>query len=111
VSNGEFVVNAGATAANRRLLEAINSGKLPAFATGGIVDAPSIPGTGFAQQAGAGQQVITIAPQVTVQATGGTPEHNADLAAQTAKAVEGAVRSTVAKELRTQMRPGGMFNR
>jgi hypothetical protein len=110
VSNGEFVVNARATAANRALLEAINTGKLPAFATGGIVGAPSIPGAGFAPQAGSGQQVITIAPQVTVQATGGTPEHNADLAAQTARAVEGVVRSIVAKELRTQLRPGGLLS-
>jgi tape measure domain-containing protein len=37
LSNGEFVVNAKATAANRPVLEAINAGKAPKFATGGIV--------------------------------------------------------------------------
>ena len=37
LSNGEFVVNAKATAANRPVLEAINAGKAPRFATGGIV--------------------------------------------------------------------------
>ena len=37
LSNGEYVVNAKATAANRPVLEAINAGKAPKFATGGIV--------------------------------------------------------------------------
>ncbi|MFC9514628.1 phage tail tape measure protein [Nocardiaceae bacterium NPDC056970] len=39
VSNGEFVVNARATAAFLPLLEALNSGRLPAFASGGLVEA------------------------------------------------------------------------
>ncbi|NKZ90517.1 hypothetical protein GS966_11295 [Rhodococcus hoagii] len=39
VSNGEFVVNARATAAFLPLLEALNSGRLPAFASGGLVGA------------------------------------------------------------------------
>lgn len=39
LSNGEFVVNAKATANNRAILEAINSGyKLPGFAKGGITN-------------------------------------------------------------------------
>jgi hypothetical protein len=37
VSNGEYVVNAAATAKNLPLLEAINKGGLPAFADGGFV--------------------------------------------------------------------------
>jgi hypothetical protein len=37
LSNGEFVVNAKATAQNRELLERINSGKVAKFAEGGIV--------------------------------------------------------------------------
>jgi hypothetical protein len=41
VSNGEFIVNAQATARNRRLLEAINAG-MPGFANGGIVGVPNI---------------------------------------------------------------------
>lgn len=35
VSNGEYVVNARATAQNRDLLEAINPGRLPAYARAG----------------------------------------------------------------------------
>lgn len=37
VSNGEYIINAKATKANLPLLEAINSGKLPKFAEGGLV--------------------------------------------------------------------------
>ena len=40
-SNGEFMINADATKKNRRLLEAINSGKMPAFADGGIIGVQS----------------------------------------------------------------------
>ena len=36
LSNGEYVINARATKQNRALLDAINSGKFPAFADGGI---------------------------------------------------------------------------
>lgn len=42
LSNGEFVVNAAATARHRSLLEAVNSNRLPKFATGGLVS-PSLP--------------------------------------------------------------------
>jgi hypothetical protein len=37
VSNGEYIVNAKSTKANLPLLEAINAGKLPKFADGGLV--------------------------------------------------------------------------
>lgn len=44
LSNGEYVVNAKATAQNRPLLDAINSGRLPKFAEGGYVGAaPRLP--------------------------------------------------------------------
>ena len=39
LSHGEFVVNAASTAANRGLLEQINSGVLPGFADGGVASA------------------------------------------------------------------------
>lgn len=41
LSNGEFVVNAAATAKNRNLLESINSGQIPRFNNGGIVSGRS----------------------------------------------------------------------
>lgn len=37
LSDGEFVINAGSTKKHRKLIEAINSGKLGAFADGGLV--------------------------------------------------------------------------
>ncbi|WP_085908277.1 tape measure protein [Kiloniella majae] len=45
VSNNEFIVNAAATSKNLPLLEAINSGSLPAFADGGFVggSVPRVP--------------------------------------------------------------------
>lgn len=107
VSTGEFVVNAASTAQFRPWLEAINAGKLPAFAEGGIV------GSGVAMPKGAsspgGSQVFTIAPAITVNANGGNPAQNADLAAQTAKAAEGAIRAIIVDEIMTQRRPGNML--
>lgn len=41
VSNGEFVINAKSTAQHLPLIEAINSGTLPAFRKGGMVEAQS----------------------------------------------------------------------
>lgn len=43
VSNGEFVVNAQATKENRKLLEAINLGKIPKFAEGGLIGTGASP--------------------------------------------------------------------
>jgi hypothetical protein len=37
VSTGEFVVNAQATSRHRGMLDAINSNRLPGFASGGVV--------------------------------------------------------------------------
>jgi tape measure domain-containing protein len=42
LSNGEYVINAAATRSNLPLLEAINSGKLPKFASGGLVSSPAM---------------------------------------------------------------------
>lgn len=66
LSDGEFVVNARATSRHRALLEAINAGSVPRFATGGPV--------GSAGNAGAaGLGGIVFAPQITVDAPGGDP--------------------------------------
>ena len=42
LSNGEFIVNAKATAKNVRLLTAINTGRLAKFADGGLVKPASL---------------------------------------------------------------------
>jgi hypothetical protein len=106
LSNGEFVINASATKRYRSLLEAINAGKVAKFANGGAVgrNAPrSAP--------------IQLAPSVTqnlavhVNGSAGTPDQNRDLADRIAKSIEPMARGMVGKEIRTQMRPGGLLSR
>jgi tape measure domain-containing protein len=108
VSNGEFVMNAGTTARYLPLLQALNSGQVPRFANGGLVGgAPSFPPLGAAVTGGRGD--VHISAPVTVNASGGTPEQNADLAKRTSDAIEATMRGVVVDELRRQMRPGNIL--
>ena len=104
VSNGEFVVTAAATAKHRALLEAINSGKLPAFASGGHVGAPAL--THAPGSAGA---PVNVSTTINMNATGGDPKQNDDLAKKVAKECENSIRGLVVRELMAQRRPGGML--
>lgn len=52
---------------------------------------------------------VTINAPVTVNANGGTPEQNADLAGQVAAQTERMMRNLIQSELMKQMRPGGML--
>ncbi|HHW34332.1 MAG TPA: tape measure protein [Paracoccus solventivorans] len=54
-------------------------------------------------------QNISLSPQITVNASGGTPEQNADLARQMGVETEKALRGLIQRELVQQMRPGGML--
>jgi tape measure domain-containing protein len=58
-----------------------------------------------------GGQVISIHAPVNVNASGGTPDQNADLAKQVRKELEGTMRGVVADELRKQMKPSNMLGR
>ncbi len=110
LSNGEYVITAAQTAKHRRLLDAINSGNVSRFASGGLVGAapmPSLPAG--AGPGGAVNQNITLAPTINLTAAGGTPEQNADLSARMNKQIETSLRKLVSSELQTQMRPGGML--
>ncbi|WP_052628915.1 hypothetical protein, partial [Rhodopseudomonas palustris] len=107
LSDGEFVVNARATAQNRSLLELINSGRMKGFAAGGLAsNLPSTPDS----SAMIGGQTVHVAPTINVSVAGGSRGAQADAAMgeQIAKAVEDSVRGIVASELRTQSRPGGV---
>lgn len=106
LSNGEFVVTAEATRRHRGVLEAINSDKVPKFATGGMVGGSSPIASGTA-----GPGVVSIAPVIHLTAAGGTADQNADLANRVGAQLEGHVRSLVVSELRTAMRPNGLLNR
>lgn len=84
------------------------------YASGGRVGSPSFVPAAVRRPEGVGgngAQAITINAPVTVNATGGTPEQNDDLAKRISKEFEGTVKGMVAQELRTQMRPGNMMNR
>ncbi|MDF2810570.1 MAG: tail tape measure protein core region [Microvirga sp.] len=106
LSNGEFVVNAAATARHRALLDAINGGvSLPAFASGGIVRSPRAGGRGAAVQS------ISFAPTISVSVEGGSRGPAADeaMGARIAEQIEGQIRHFVVDELMVQMRPGNIL--
>ncbi len=110
VHRGEFVMSKRAV---QRIgvdtLEGLHSRALKGYATGGYVGParPSLASAGRPQAAPA----IQISAPVTVNASGGTPEQNADLAYQTAKAMEQSMRNLMRDEMVKQQRPGGLFNR
>ncbi len=105
VSNGEFIVNAAATAKHLPILKAINDNALPRFADGGAV-------AGAAQSIGGVVNAPTIAPtfNVSVQGNpGASKEDHAKMGETIAKAAEHSLRQMIARELRAQMRPGGIL--
>jgi hypothetical protein len=109
LSTGEFVVNAGAVRGNRALLEALNSGHTLRFASGGIVGAPpalSSPPV----FSGVGGPHVAINSPITVNASGGTPAQNQDLAKQLSASVEQSMRATVISEIAAQMRQGNLLS-
>lgn len=111
LSNGEFVVNAKATRANRVLLEKINAGQTLALAGGGYVgNAPAVRGQDVKTATGNAAPQISINAPVTVNASGGTPEANADLAKRVSKEMEATMRGVVTSEIVRQMRPGNMLS-
>jgi hypothetical protein len=102
------VINADATRRNRALLEAINAGRVPDFAAGGLVGAPSLPSARFS---GTTAGSVTVAPTINVKVEGGSrgPQADRELGAQIATQVEASMRRVVVSELREQMRPGGIL--
>jgi len=115
LSNGEYVVRAAAVKKiGVSTLDALNyGGMLPGYADGGYVgDAPSIrrPDLVPANSNAAPVQNITISAPVTVNAQGGDPSQNADLAKQVGRQMEQQMRGLVADELRRQARPGNYMN-
>ncbi|XKM39130.1 D-alanyl-D-alanine carboxypeptidase family protein [Rhizobium ruizarguesonis] len=115
VHRGEFVMSKAAT---RRLgagnLDAMHRAALRGgYAEGGYVgSAPALrkPDLVAANGNAAPVQQITISAPVTVNANGGTPEQNNDLAAKMAREMEQSMRGKVAEEIRRQTRPGNYMN-
>ncbi|MEO5756722.1 MAG: tape measure protein [Mesorhizobium sp.] len=107
LSDGEFVVNARATARNRALLEAVNDNRLPGFADGGLVGGAPV----FSGNDNSAGQHVAINTQVTVNTNGGgTPADNADLSKKIGRQVEASLRGLVSSELQRAMRPGNLAN-
>ncbi len=87
------------------------------YADGGVVDgyagtAPTLrtPDVMAANGNAASNQQINITAPITVNANGGTPEQNNDLAKRMSKQLEQSMRGVVADEIRKQTRPGNFLN-
>ncbi|ACF02488.1 conserved hypothetical protein [Rhodopseudomonas palustris TIE-1] len=105
VSNGEFIVNADATARHLPILKAINENALPRFADGGLV------GSGAAPMISPGA-VVAPTVQVTVQGSPGmTATDHEEMGRRVGAAAMDQIRGMIAKEFRTQTRPGGALRR
>ncbi|AGC36057.1 tail length tape measure protein [Rhizobium phage RHEph10] len=92
----------------RRLLP----GEVPIIAKKdeGIFTKEQMAAMGNQMSSGGGSQTISINAPVTVNANGGTPEQNADLAKQIGAQMEGTMRGVVIDEISRQMRPGNMLS-
>ena len=113
LSDGDFVVNAAATRRNLDVLHAVNRGEIAAFADGGLVGA-RLPVLAAANDnlraANDNGPTVSISAPITVNANGGTPEQNADLAKRMRREMEAGMRAVVGDELRRQSRAGSMLN-
>ncbi|MBX4965441.1 phage tail length tape measure family protein [Rhizobium binae] len=69
LSNGEFVVNAASARRHRRLLDAINSGSIARFASGGLVGAAGGSRVAGRASAGASGVVVNITNNANAQVT------------------------------------------
>ncbi|WP_051416118.1 phage tail tape measure protein [Paracoccus sp. J55] len=115
VHKGEFVFS-------KETVQRIGAGNLErlhqrarkGYAEGGLVSAAGTvakAASGSASgSARASAPVVNITGgPVTVNATGGTPEQNSDLAKQIARESEASLRALVQQEMVKQMRPGGLM--
>ncbi|WP_141101984.1 hypothetical protein [Oceanicola sp. 22II-s10i] len=115
VHRGEYVISADAT---RRIgvqnLEALHEAARRGYSAGGYVGGReplhALSGASMESPRHAAP-VVNISAPVTVNATGGSPDQNADLARQMSRSVEASMRGVVVDELVRQMRPGNMLSR
>lgn len=115
VHRGEYVLSKAAVARiGVPALEALHQSALRGYSGGGLVgdtgQARKAVSGSLGRSAGAPQITVNGGP-ITVNATGGTPEQNADLAAQIAKQHERAMRGLVQDEIVRLMRPGNPLAR
>jgi hypothetical protein len=101
-------VRAAAAKKHRALLQAINTGRVPAFAHGGSVGGGNV--ARITPAANSNTPGVTVNSTVTVNANGGDASQNADLAAKVGKQVEGQLKGMVQEQLRAAARPGNFLN-
>lgn len=112
---------------------AFSAGGVTAFASGGVVNSPTMfpmrGGVGLMGEAGAeaimpltrtsngdlgvkavGTGGVVIAPQITVNVSGGTREQNEDAGKRVSAAVRQAIDDTVVSVIMREKRPGGVLN-
>ncbi|MEO9340464.1 hypothetical protein ABFT80_23925 [Mesorhizobium sp. SB112] len=105
LSDGEYVVNAAATRKHGALLEAINSGGVPAFANGGSVGSGSY-------IAGATTRNTTYSPTINItQQSSGDTRLDREHAEATASAMRSMVQTEIAEMMQNEMRPQGTIAR
>ncbi len=110
VHGGEFVMSKRAT---ERLgvanLDALHKSALRGYASGGFVGAAKA--GNLSQPNMSAAPSVTIAPNISVNASGGSPEQNRDLAAKIASETERSMKALVQSEIVKMMRPGGVLRR
>ncbi|AGT09274.1 phage tail tape measure protein [Paracoccus aminophilus] len=111
VHRGEFVLSKAAT---ERIgvgnLERLHQRALQGYSRGGLVGAAKKAATPASDSLrGAVQHINVTGGPITVNASGGTPEQNGDLARQIAKETERGMRDLVRDELVRQRRSGGIL--
>ncbi|TPW26394.1 phage tail length tape measure family protein [Pararhizobium mangrovi] len=109
VHRGEYVMSADAVrtlgASN---LDQLHRSALKGYSDGGLVGRSLAPAATRSSSKEA-TTTISISAPVTVNASGGTPEQNSDLAKRIGREMEGTMRGVVADEMRRQMRAGNMI--
>lgn len=108
LSDGEYVVRASQARKHRHLLEAINTGRVAAFADGG-----SVGKSGGLARTVAPTASNTFAPQTIITVEGGSRGEEADqeLAGKLGEQFEAVLDQKMQEFAAQQMRNGGMFNR
>lgn len=95
-------------------LDKLHQSARKGYSGGGLVaDTQKIARAASGQNRASGNvsQNISLAPVINVNASGGTPEQNSDLAKQISAETERAMRGLVQQELVRQMRPGNILGR
>lgn len=110
VHKGEYVLSKAATStlgvAN---LDALHTSALRGYSGGGLVGAARGSSVLPMAYSGASTPPIEINAPITVNASGGSPEQNNDLAKRMAREMEQSMRNVVVSEISRQMRPGALL--